>query len=104
MAEASFEAELRRELRESVMGVHFDPVILTATLIRWLEGAAVGRAGEGEELVEAITQAAKSAVGAIDRAVGGATLATILLVLTDNLFGDLNKSVNDVADGATQFA
>src|SRR5688572_22044260 len=91
VVEVALRAEFRREFGETVGRVHLDPVVLTAALIRLLEGAAVGRAGEGEDFVEAIAQAAQSAAGAIDRAVGPACLAAVVIGLADDLLGDFDE-------------
>ena len=51
------------------MGIHLNPVIFTAALVRWLEGAAVGRAGEGEEFVVSVAQAAEGTASAVSNAI-----------------------------------
>ncbi len=104
MVEVGLESEFRWEFGEAVVHVHLDAIVLTATLIRWLEGAAIGGACEGEELVETVTEAAKRTVGAIDRTVSPTSLATVGLVLADDLFRDFDNAVNDVADGAAELA
>ena len=79
------------------MGVHLDAVVFAATLIRWLECATIGGAGEGEELVESITQAAECTAGSIHSTVWRG-LAPVLVLLANDLLGDLNEAINNVAD------
>ena len=64
-------------IRRGRLHVHFDAVVFATALIRVLESAAIGRAGEGEEFVEAVAEAAQRAVGSIDGAVGPASLAAV---------------------------
>lgn len=102
MCVATVETKFWWELGEAVMRIHFDPVIFTATLIRWLESATIGWASEGDELVEAVAKTTQGAVGAIDSAVGVSGFAAVLLVLANDLFRDLDGSVNDVAERAAE--
>ena len=101
--EVAFGTELRRELGESVAWVHLDTVVFSATLVRWLEGPTIGWAGEREEFVETVTEAAKRAAGSIDCSVRNG-LTTVLLILADDLFWDFHESVNDVTDSTTKLA
>lgn len=104
MLVATIEAQLWGELGESVMRVHFDAIIFATTLIRRLERAAISRAGEGEEFVEAVAKATEGTVGAIDCAVGGTGLATVLVILANDLFRDFDEAVKDIAQCTTKLA
>ena len=104
MIEAAVEAQFRWEFGKAVVHVHLNAVVLAATLVWWLESAAIGWAGEGEEFVEAVAQTTHCAVGAIDSAVGPSGLATVLLVFTNDLLRDLNEPIHDVADGTAELA
>ncbi len=104
VTEVAFEAEFRWEFGEAVCDVHFDAVVFTAALVRRAEGATIGGAGEGEEFVEAVAEAAHGAVGAIDSAVGPAGFAAVGVCLANDLLGDFDESVEDVADGPAEFA
>lgn len=104
MVEISFEAEFGWEFGESLVRVHFDAVVCAAALVGRFESAAVGGAGEGEELVETVSHAAKCAAGAIDSAVGPSGFAAELVRFADDLFWDLDDAVEDIADGAAEFA
>ncbi len=103
VAEVGLEAEFRWEFGEAFMDVHFDTIVLAALFVGWFEGSTVGGAGEGEEFVEAVAEAAEGAVGAIDGTVGPACFVAVLFVFADDLFRDFDDTVEDVADGATQF-
>ena len=85
------------------MRVHLDPVVLAATLIRWLEGSTISRAGEGEELIESIAQATEGTAGAIDGSVTEG-LATVLIVLPAHLLRNFHESVEDVVECPAQLA
>jgi len=99
----ALEAEFRWEFGEPFMHVHFNPVVLAALFVRWLEGATVSRAGESEELVEAVAEATERAVGAVNRTVRPACLATVGFVLADDLLWDFNEAVENVADRTSKF-
>ena len=77
---------------------------MSALFVRWLEGAAICGACEGEELVETVTEAAECAVGAIDCAVGVASFASVGIVLADDLLGNFHESVKDVAETTAELA
>ena len=62
MVVVGFEAEFGGEFREAVVHIHFDAVVFAAAFVGGLEGAAIGRAGEGEEFVETIATAAECAM------------------------------------------
>ena len=102
MVEVAFSAQFRRELGETVGRVHLDPVVFAAALIRRLEGAAIGRAGEGEHFVEAVAEALQGAVGAIHRTVGPAGFAAVIVGLADDLLGNFDETVEDVAKAAAK--
>ncbi len=86
------------------MHVHFDAIVLTALFIRWLEGAAIGWAGESEDFIETIAKAAEGAVGAVDRTIRPASVGTISIIFANDLLWDFNEAVENVADTAAQFA
>ena len=104
VAEVGFKAEFGRELGESIARIHFDPPVLPALLVRRLESAVVCGAVEGNELVEAVAEALEGAVSAIDDSVGGTCLSAGMRAAEKDLFGDLDCSVEDVAEGTTEFA
>ena len=97
-------AELRWEFREAVVDIHVDAVVHSALLVRWLEGAAVGRAVESEKLVEAVTEAAEGAMRAVDCAVRPTGFATVLLGSANDHLRDFGDTIQNVPDCATQFA
>ena len=47
------------------MWVHLDAAICSAPLIGWLEGAVIGGAVEGEELIESVTEALEGSAATI---------------------------------------
>ena len=100
----AFNSESRRKLRESVMWVHFDAVVFSAALIRWLECAVVSWAVEGNQLIESVAHAFEGAACAIGYAVGGSSFATVLIVFTDDLLWDFHEAVKDVAYCPSKFA
>lgn len=104
VVEIGFETKLGWEFGESVGGVHFDAVIGSAALIGWFEGAAIGGAGEGEEFVETIANATQSAACAVHSAVGIPCFAAVCIGFADDLLGDLDDAVEDVADGTSELA
>jgi len=104
VVEVGFEAELGGEFREAIVHIHFDAVVFATALVRGLEGAAIGRASEGEEFVEAISKAAECAMRAIDSAVGVAGFASVSLVLANDLLGDFHEAVEDVTEGTAELA
>ena len=63
IAVVGLETEFRREFGESVMDVHFDAVVFATAFVRWFERTAIGRAGEGEQFIEAVAEAAQRAIG-----------------------------------------
>ena len=77
VAEVAFEAEFRWKFLESFVHVHVDAVVLAAFFVGWLEGAAVGWAGEGDELVEAVAEAFECTVGAVDCSIAPASFCTV---------------------------
>lgn len=104
MAVVAFEAEFWWEFLESFVDVHLDAVVLAAFFVRWLEGPAVGWAGEGEEFVEAIAEAFECAVGAVDNTIAPACLCAVGIRSADHHFRNFYDTVEDVADGATELA
>lgn len=104
MAVVAFEAEFRWEFREAFVHVHVDAVVLSAFFVRWLESAAVGRAGEGEELVESVTEAFEGAVGAVDCSVAPTGFCTVGIGSADDHFRNFNDTIKDVAECATELA
>lgn len=98
--EAQFWWELRQTLRRS----HFDATILTTVFIWWLEGAAIGRAGEGEQFIETVAEATEHAMGAIHSTVGPASLATVGVGFANNGFWNLHDTVEDIREGASELA
>ena len=99
----ALEAEFRWEFGEPFMHVHFNPVVLAALFVRWLEGAVVTWAIKGDEFVEAITKTAEGAASAIDNSKGVARFAAVDFGFTNHLLGDFNDSVKDVADCTAKF-
>ena len=104
MVVVCLETEFRWELGKAIVHVHFDAVVLAALFVRWLEGAAIGWAGEGEELVEAIAEAAEGAACAIDSTVGGSSFSAVFVGLTDKLLRNFHEAIEDVADRTTELA
>ena len=83
------------------MHVHLDAVVFSATLVRWLEGAAIGWAVESEELVETVTKTAKCTTRSIYASIWSC-LTTVLILLANDLFWNLDETIHDVAEGAAQ--
>jgi len=80
------------------MHVHFDAIVLTAFFVGRFERAAIGWAGEGEELVEAVSEAFEGAVCAINRAVAPAGFCTVAFGSADHHLGNFNHAIKNVAD------
>lgn len=104
MVEVSFETKLGGEFREAVVHIHFNAVVFAATLVGRFEGAAIGWAGEGEEFVETVAKAAERTVRSIKRAIGVAGLASVGLVLANDLLGNFHEAVENVAERAAELA
>jgi len=104
VVEVGFEAEFGWEFREAVVHVHFDAVVFTAAFVGGLEGAAIGRACESKEFVETVAKAAERAMRAIDGAVGVSGLAPIGFALANDLLRNVHEAVENVAEGAAEFA
>jgi hypothetical protein len=104
VAEVGLEAEFWWEFGEAVLDVHLDAVVFAATLIWWLEGSAIGRAGEGHQFIETVAQTAEAAAGAIDCTVGPACLAAVIIGLADDLLWDFHHPVENVADRPAKLA
>lgn len=104
MVEIAFGTQFGWELRKAVMRVHFDAVIHAAKFIRRFEGSAISRAGKGKEFVKTIAHATKCAMGAIDGTIAPTGFIAILIGLANDLFGDFDNTVEDVAQGATELA
>src|SRR5690606_25068442 len=104
MAKVGLEAKFRWKFGEAIGHVHFNSVVLAATLVRPAECAAIRRAGEGEELEKSVAQTSHRTVRAINCSVGVASFASVCIGLADDLLGDLDEAVKDVADGAAKLA
>lgn len=64
-----FKTKFRWKFGESITGVHLDAVIGATASVGWLKGAVVGRAMEGDELVEAISDTLEGAASSVYEAV-----------------------------------
>ena len=104
VAVVAFGTEFRWEFLESFVHVHFDAVVLAAFFVGWLEGAAVGWAGEGDELVEAVAEAFECAVGAVDCSVAPASFCTVGIRSADHHFRDFNYTIKNIAECTTELA
>jgi len=60
VAEVGFEAKLGWELRKSIPRIHFNPVVSTASSVRWLESAVMSWAVEGHKLKNAVADTLES--------------------------------------------
>lgn len=85
------------------MRVHLDPVILATSLIRWFESAVIGGAVEGEQFIKSISKTLESTPPAIHSTVA-TCLAAILLVFTNDLLGNFNKTIKDVGERTAKLA
>lgn len=94
-------AECRWELGESVTWVHFDTVVFTAALVRWLECAVVCWAMECYQLIKTVTHAFECAACAVKNPEGVGRFAVILITFADYLLRNFHEAVNYVAEGAT---
>ena len=103
MIEVGLGTKLGRELGETVARIHLDTVISSTTGVGRLESSVESGAMEGNKLVETIPNALEGAAGSIDNSVRPTNLAAFGIGFADDLLGNLNHSVEDVADSAAEF-
>lgn len=103
VVEVGLSTKLGWELGETIARIHLDPVISTTTSVGWLESSVESRAMEGHEFVETVADTLEGAAGAIDNSVGPTDLVASGVGLANDLLGDLDHSVEDVADSTSEF-
>lgn len=104
MAEVGLGSKLGWELGETVARIHFDTVVSATTGVGGLEGSVVSWAVEGDELVETVAHALEGTTCSVNNPVGPANLAAFGVGLADDLLGNLNHAIKNVAEGAAEFA
>lgn len=62
----------------------------------------IGWVMECYQLAESVTHTFDGAAATVEGSVGPSSFATVLVSLADHLLGDLNESVEDVADGTAE--
>ena len=97
------ETEFWWKFRKAVMHVHLDAIIFSATLVRWLEGATISWAIEGEEFIKSVAEAAKCTARSIYASIWS-RFTTVLVLLANNLFWNLDETIHDVAERTAKLA
>lgn len=103
VAEVGFSTKLGWELRETITRIHFDTAICSTTGVGGLEGSVESRGVEGEEFIEAVTDALEGAACSIGNAVGPTDLAASGIVLTGDLLWNFDNTIKDVTDSTAEF-